>query len=143
MCTPAAFVVLFVSRVLVLQLLDCLSWSRLTQVHLIQPLAVETSTLKPCFVHCGLLVVVQIVLKYFYFCAYLFICQFLFIVSIISLQYFIVLSFSVYLFFSSVTGALWEYSVRGSWLGCDHLGWGLTCTPWSVPLKNSCYFLIF
>lgn len=100
-----------------------------------QPLAVETSTLKPCFVHCGLLVVVQIVLKYFYFCAYLFICQFLFIVSIISLQYFIVLSFSVYLFFSSVTGALW--------LGCGHLGWGLTCTPWSVSLKNSCYFTIF
>lgn len=126
-----------------LQLLYCLSWSSLIQVYLIQPLAIEASTLKPCFVHYGLLLVVQIVLKYFYCCAYLFICQFLFIVSIISLQYFIVLYFSAYLFFSSVAGALWEYTVRGLWLGCGHAGRGLTCTPWSVSLKNSCYFKIF
>ena len=28
--------------------------------------------------------------------------------------------------------------MRGSWLGCSHLGCGLTSTHWSVQLKNSC-----
>lgn len=39
-----------------------------TQDHLVQQLAVETSTLESCLPHCGLFLMVQIVLEHFSFC---------------------------------------------------------------------------